>query len=169
MEIRDVEDLERSTTNAVLKRVYAYWLERRGAKRYPSRSDIDPVDFGFALGQVSLIDVLDAPRRFRYRLVATTLTDRLGYEMTGKFLDQIPESETRAYTEALYTKAVSLQAPLYERDEIVLNGRMWKYEALVLPLSADDRTINMLMIYRSTDRPRRTGGDKVIQQKGSSA
>jgi hypothetical protein len=62
---------------------------RRGAKRYASRDEIDPLDFGCAVGRVSLVDVLEGPRRFRYRLVSTSLTARLGYEMTGKFLDEI--------------------------------------------------------------------------------
>jgi hypothetical protein len=158
MEITGIEQLEGATTDAVLKRLYDYWCERRRGKRYPSRRDIDPAEFSFALGRVSLIDVFDAPCRFRYRLVATTLTENLGYEMTGKFLDQIPQSETRAYTEAFYTKALAAQAPFHARDEVVLDGRRWKHEALVLPLSADGVTIDMLMIYRATDRPSAAAG-----------
>ena len=143
---------------AALIRLYAYWQESRGAKRFPARTDIDPVDFSFALGRVSLVDVLATPRRFRFRLVSTVLTEHLGYEMTGKFLDQIPESEMRAYLERLYAVALERRNPLYARDEIVLDGRRWKHEALVLPLSSDDRSIDMLMIYRATDRPQRTAG-----------
>jgi len=155
--VTDIAQLEGVTTDDVLKRLYAYWRGHCKGKRYPSRSDIDPGEFGFALGRVSLIDVLAAPRRFRYRLVATTLTEHLGYEMTGKFSDQIPGPERRAYAEAFYARALALQAPLYERDEIILDGRQWKHESLVLPLSADGRAINMLMIYRLTDRPRPPG------------
>jgi hypothetical protein len=159
MEIENIESLAALTTDAALIRLYAYWRERRGAKRFPARSDIDPVDFSFALGRVSLVDVLNAPRRFRFRLVATILTEHLGYEMTGKFLDQVPQIETRAYTERLYATALERRNPLYARDEIVLDGRRWKHEVLVLPLSSDDRSIDMLMIYRVTDRPRRAKGD----------
>ncbi|HYM04546.1 MAG TPA: PAS domain-containing protein [Stellaceae bacterium] len=159
VEVKDTESLEQATTDPVLKRLYAYWRQRRGAKRFPSRNEIDPLDFGFALGRVSLIEVLDGPRRFRYRLVATTLTEHLGYEMTGKYLDEIPESQMRTYTEALYAKALAVQAPYHTRDEIVLDDRRWKHEALVLPLSANDRTIDMLMIYRTTERPVRVWRD----------
>lgn len=158
MEITDIEKLKGATNDAVMQRLYAYWLECCKGKPYPARSDLDPVEFGFALGRVSLIDVLEAPRRFRYRLVASTLTDYLGYEMTGKFTHQIPGPERRAYAEAFYARAVALQAPLYERGEMVLDGRRWKHEALVLPLSADGETINMLMVYRLTDRPKPAEG-----------
>jgi len=33
-----------------LQRLYDYWDSRRGGRRYPARSDLDPVEFGFALG-----------------------------------------------------------------------------------------------------------------------
>lgn len=153
MRVRGVQSLEGVTTDAVLTRLYDYWLQRRGAKQFPSRNDIDPVDFRFALGRVSLIDVLDRPRRFRYRLVGTMVTEHLGYEMTGKFLDELPDSEVRAYLEQLYAQAVEDRAPLYEGDRVVLDGRLWKHETLVLPLSTDDRSVDMLMIYRATERP----------------
>lgn len=153
MMVRSVQSLEGVTTDAVLMRLYDYWLQRRGAKQFPSRNDIDPVDFGFALGRVSLIDVLDRPRRFHFRLVGTMITEHLGYEMTGKFLDELPDVEARAYLEHLYAQAVEDRAPLYESGQVVLDGRLWKHETLVLPLSTDDRSIDMLMIYRATERP----------------
>jgi len=153
MDFDTIDGLAALTTDTVLVRLYAYWRERRGGKRFPARRDIDPVDFSFALGRVSLVDVLGGPRRFRYRLVATILTEHLGYEMTGKYLDQVPESDMRAYTERLYETALARREPHYERDELVLDGRQWKHEALVLPLSSDDRTVDMLMIYRATVRP----------------
>lgn len=150
-EIDTAETLELKSSDAVLKRLYRYWAERRGAKRYPSRNDIDPLEFGFALGRVSLVDVVGQPRRFRYRLVSTSLTQRLGYEMTGKFLDEIPETEMRAYTERLYLTALEKGTPLHLQDEAMIDGRRWKHEALVLPLSSDGSSVDMLMIYRTAE------------------
>lgn len=152
-EVASAEGLELETGDAALKRLYRYWTERRGAKRFPSRADIDPLDFGYALGRVSLVDVLEHPRRYRYRLVSTSLTARLGYEMTGKFLDQVPETEMRAYTERLYAAAVASRVPLHSRDEAMLDGRRWRHEALILPLSSDGDAVDMLLIYRTADPP----------------
>jgi hypothetical protein len=160
MQIEDAQSLERVTANDAVKRLYAYWVARRGARPFPSRDEIDPVDFDFVLGRVSLVDVLDQPRRYRYRLVGTTMTDNLGYEMTGKFLDQLPESEMRAYLDRLYGKVVAERVPVYQRDQITLDGRLWKSETIVLPLSSDGHTINLLMIYRVTDRPKPAERDK---------
>jgi hypothetical protein len=152
-DVEDAEGLDLDTGDETLRRLYRYWTERRGAKPYPARSDIDPLEFGYALGHVSLVDVLENPRRFRYRLVSTSLTARLGYEMTGKFVDEIPSKEMRAYTTRLYAVAMQRRAPLHLRDEAMLDGRRWSHEALILPLSADGRSVNMLMIYRTTERP----------------
>ncbi len=153
MKVTNIADLERVGADADLRRLYLYWHARRGARAFPSRDDIDPVEFDYALGRVSLIDVLESPPRFYYRVVSTQLTRHLGYEMTGKFLDQAPEPEMRDFAERHYRRALSAAAPLYENDGVVLDGRRWRQESLALPLSSDGQAINMLMIYRVTGEP----------------
>lgn len=137
-----------------VKRLYAYWQARRGTKRFPAREDIDPVDFKFALGRVSLIDVVEDPRRYRYRLVSTSITKHLGYEMTGKYTEEIPEKELRDYVERLYAETVSAAAPIYTKEKAAFDGRLWESEALMLPLSSDGSRINMIMAFRETAVPR---------------
>ena len=153
IEIADLAALDEITADADLKRLYRYWIERRSARTFPARAQIDPIEFGFALGRVSLVDVLQGPRRFYYRLVSTRMTEHLGYEMTGKFLDELPEGDVRAYAERFYSETLRRRAPLFHRDETVLDSRRWRHEALSLPLSSDGRTIDMLMIYRVTGTP----------------
>jgi hypothetical protein len=152
IDIGDPADLERFSDDADLKRLHRYWTERRGERLFPSRADIDPVDFGYALGRISLVDVLDGPR-FRYRLVATRLTDHLGYEMTGKFLDELPDAETRDYARRFYVEALARRRPLHHREAVVLDDRRWRQEALILPLSSDGEGIDMLLVYRVTGQP----------------
>ena len=142
------------TNNNVLLRLYDYWLAKRGVRLFSSRRDLDVLEFSFAINWLSLVDVLDKPRRFRYRLVSTTLTDRLGYEMTGKYVDHIPEDEVRSYVKDLYTRAVDLRAPLYEKSTRTFDYKVWQHEVLVLPLSSDGTNIDMLMIYRITYDPK---------------
>jgi hypothetical protein len=167
MEIAGPETLQSVTTDPVAIRLYLYWLQCRGAKQFPSRDDIDPIEFRFALGRVSLIDVLDQPRRYRYRLVGTMVTEHLGYEMTGRFLDQLPESQVRAYLEQVYGNVVAQRVPVHESGQTVLDGRLWKYESLVLPLSSDGQAINLLMAYRASDRPKRAErGGAAARQSG---
>jgi hypothetical protein len=131
-----------------LERLRTYWSARRGARRYPARADIDPLDFKFALGRVSLVECRPEPPHFRFRLVSTGLTNALGYEMTGRFSDQIPEPQMRTYVEALYWRALAAAAPLEEAGVELLDGRLWHYRCLLLPFSDDGTSINLLLAYR---------------------
>src|SRR5690349_20491294 len=123
MVVADLADLEEVTTTADVLRLYRYWEEKRGLRNFPSRNDIDPIEFKFALSKVSLIDVTRGPRRFFYRLVSTTLTDRLGYEMTRKWVDDIPEDDVRHYVKGLYTRAVEARLPLYEKSKRIFDDK----------------------------------------------
>jgi hypothetical protein len=64
-------DLAADSRDETLRRLLAYWQERRGARRFPARGDVDPVEFRYALGHVSMVDVVGDPPRFRFRLVST--------------------------------------------------------------------------------------------------
>ena len=148
-EIRD------TIRHPLLRQFYDYWDSRRGERRFPARSALDPMDFKFALGRASLVDVMRDPLRFRYRLVASYLTDHLGFEMTGKLADEIPAPGMRAYTVASYTRAVEANAPLHQAEDVMLDGQRWRHEALFLPLSTDGDTIDMLAVCRVTDPPKK--------------
>jgi hypothetical protein len=80
-----------------LCRLYYYWRARKGDRRFPARSDIDPLDFGYVLGNVILFDVMRNPLRFRVRVHGTEMVRRAGYDLTGKFLDDLPITDYRRY------------------------------------------------------------------------
>ena len=148
-------DLAAAISNPILRQVYAYWTAKRGARVFPARADIDPLEFRFALGHVSLVDVLCNPLRFRYRLVSTALTGRLGYEMTGKMTSEIPEFGIREYVTSRYTDMLQRAAPTHEEGDILLDGKLWRFEAIYLPLSSDGMSIDMIMACRVGDPPRK--------------
>lgn len=136
MEIRD----ER------LLRLYRYWVERKGARRFPGRPDIDPLDFPYLLGNIMLLDVVASnPPRFRVRLHGSNMVMRAGYDLTGKLLDDLPIPEYRNYVIARCKGLVKTGAPLVVQHDRVLGGQPQRYEALWLPLSSDGRTVTMLL------------------------
>lgn len=137
------------------RRLYFYWLKRRGTRRFPSPKDIEPLDLGFVLGRISLIEISGNPRRFHYALVSAELTRHLGYSMTDKSVDEIPEPRTREYVSALYNRAIEAGEPLYEAGTVILDRRVWQHKTLTLPLSSDGETIDMLLVFRSTDIPKK--------------
>ena len=134
-------------------RLYRYWDESRGARSFPGRADIDSIDFTFALERVSIIEVHRDPLRFRYRLVSTHLTEHLGYEISSKYFEDIPEPSMREFARAFYERALERQGPLYETGSVVIGRHEWWHETLLLPLAADGETIDMFLIYRNTERP----------------
>lgn len=153
MMIEQSPSIEETTKDDRLLRLYRYWEEKRGRRPFPARSDIDPLDFPYALGRVSMIDVLHDPLRFRYRLVSTQLTEHLGYEMTGKFVEEIPDLSMQEFARAYYERALACGAPHYESGTVLIDRFGWRHETLSLPLSSDGQTIDMLLIYRNTSRP----------------
>ncbi len=130
----------------MIARLRAYWDARRGDRFAPARADIDPVDFGYALSDICLVDVVGTPPRFRYRIIGQGLIDRAGFNMTGRFLDESPEPEFRDRLTQTYGEAVDTRAPRQGIREGVLDGRMRRYEYLVLPLSSDGAHVDMLLI-----------------------
>lgn len=54
-----------------LHQLHAYWKSRCRDRQMPSRSDIDPIDVPTLLPCIFLVDVLNDPRDFRFRLAGT--------------------------------------------------------------------------------------------------
>ncbi len=87
------------------------------------------------------------PLQFRFRLVGTELVDRAGFDLTGKTLDAYPNPEFRASMRQRYTAVVESRRPLRSvQTDLVIDGRLRRYEALLLPLASDGETVDMLMI-----------------------
>lgn len=133
-----------------LRRLLDYWRDRRGARRMPARADLDPVQFAWMLGDVSLVDVVretpDSKPRFRFRLIGTRVVERFGYDMTGRWLDELPEPAYRQHVRNAYDEMVQRRLPLIERLDMLLDQRMHDYEILRLPLGRDDSRVDMILL-----------------------
>jgi hypothetical protein len=141
------DELDLAIDSPLLKRLYADWAARRRARSMPARDDFDPLDLKYALGKLLLVDVLYRPLQFRFRLIGTELVDRAGFDLTGKSLDAYPNPEFRALMRQHYTAVVETRRPLRSVEtNLVLDGRVRRYEALLLPLAADCETVDMLLI-----------------------
>lgn len=118
----------------------------RGGNLPSPRTDIDPLDLGFVLGNLSLVDVLDQPLRFRLRLQGTQPVQRLGYDLTGRFVDEFPDPEYREVVLRTYRTAVEQRRPVRQVREAMMDLKSRRYEIIVLPLAADGTMIDMLMV-----------------------
>ena len=129
-----------------LKRLYTYWVAKKGGRLAPARADIDPLEIAPLLPHVTLIDIERAPLRFRYRLVGTEIVNNVGEDFTGRYLDTLLRLTHRDVMAAELARVVESAEPAgnlwdYARHD----GRHVRYERLVLPLSSDGVTIDMLL------------------------
>ena len=129
-----------------LQRLYQDWEDRRRGRAFPSRSDFDVLDLGYIIGNLSLLDVCYAPLRFRFRLHGSRVTERVGYEMTGKHVDELPTPDMRELVQRHYEQVIKRRVPIVEvRERQIVDDRVLPCEVLAMPLSSDGDTIDMLL------------------------
>jgi hypothetical protein len=134
-----------------LGRLYAYWEAKRRGRRMPTRADIDPLDFTRMVGRISMVDVLGdaaSPTSFRFRLAATPICRALGYEMTGRSLEEMRDPATRAFLTYNYVEVAQSATPLVMCGAVRLDGRDWRGECLILPLSTQEKRVERLLVAR---------------------
>jgi len=152
---RKIEGLLARIRHPILKRMVAFWNAKRQDRPWPLRADFDPLEFWFAVGYVSLIDVISetptAPRRFFFRLDGTRQVDLFGVDFTGKCLDQVADPEGTRIAELSYGAAVDQGAPQYYVRQVEFHERPIQYEIVILPLSRSGERVDMLMTVVTRD------------------
>ena len=139
--------VELTIVSPTLQRMHADWQNRLRGALLPARSEFDIVDFKYILGRLNLVEVQRNPLRFRYRVHGTECARLLGYDMTGKFVDQYPDPVYSARVRRNFTSVVENRLPRCDlgKREIV-DGRIIQFEALILPLAKDGEIVDMLMV-----------------------
>ncbi len=144
-----IETLLARIRHPILKRMVAFWDRQRHGRDWPMRADFDPLEFWFAVGYVSLIDVVAAtgsqPRRYFFRLDGTRQVDLFGVDFTGKFLDQVYDAAGLRVAEQSYGAAVDQAVPQYHVRQVEFHERPIQYEIVILPLSKTGERVDMLM------------------------
>jgi hypothetical protein len=135
-----------------LRRLLQDWLDRRRGRAMPSRTDFDVLDLRYILCDLNLLDVFHEPLRFRFRVHASNAVARLGFDLTGRTADDYPDPQYRAVVVQHHTTAVQSRAPLrILHDPYRVRDRVLRWEGLILPLSGDGESVNMLMVGLSVD------------------
>ena len=113
-----------------------YWRGRCGTDAMPKPAAIDPSDFKFILGYVTLVDVQYSPRRYRFRLDGSVLASLSGMDYTGKYLDELGMQEYCAFVAATYDKVVDSGAPYAYRKRGAFDKASFSEETIILPLGS---------------------------------
>ena len=132
--------------NGPLRHLLIWWVEKRGERLMPAICDIDPLEIRSSLAQVWLCDYLPECGRLRYRLAGEEINDFWGYNLAGKFLDEVIPAERRASVTQKSCMVVDLPAITHDRTRLSLTEDFVRTgERLILPLSDDGRTVNALL------------------------
>jgi len=133
-------------TNAALNRLRDEWRSRCCGRRFPARADFDPTAMGYILGNLSLVEVRRHPLRFFFRVHASNIAARFGFDMTRKFLDESPDVRYRSVVLDHYLRTLDERGPVAARHEQEITDRtVINCEALTLPLAHDGENIDMVM------------------------
>jgi hypothetical protein len=122
-----------------------YWQSKRGQRRAPARADIDPSELGPFLPHMYMLDVVPAGPRIKVRLLGTEAMQSGGVDYTGRFADEVLPSDR--YEELLQEVDDVLQHFVlrYKISDLAWQGRPHaRYHRLMMPLSADQMTVNIL-------------------------
>jgi hypothetical protein len=128
-----------------LRRLHDYGRGRRGEAAMPARSAVDPLDFRFILGYVTLVEVELAPRRYRFRLDGSVLAMLSGMDYTGKYLDELGLPDYIDFVAASYDRVVDLGQPYAYRKQGAFDTKSFDEETLILPLGRDGRVEHLLV------------------------
>jgi hypothetical protein len=129
-----------------LKKIYAYWLDKKHDRRAPARADLDPIEIPTLMPHLILLDVEPEARRLRFRLMGTAVVNGLGRDLTGRYLDELPLNKTQRAMSAEYQRVADTWEPACATWEYTREDRRHvQLERLVLPLSRDGTTIDMLL------------------------
>ena len=135
-----------------LRAIYQYWDSKRAGREMPSRADLDPADLKPHLPQIVLLDVVQDPLRFRYRLVGTEVTRvRRGTsksDPTGTYVDEVTHHQGTSAILAHYRRVVLERKPSLDHGTYTPDPeRPWaRFTRLVMPLSKNGTTVDMLMV-----------------------
>jgi hypothetical protein len=134
-------------THKSLKEVYAYWLTKRGSRIAPPRSALRSEELGPLLPNITLLDAVGDPPRFRFCVCGMNLAAAYGEDLTGKFLDEIDLGSGRAGIIDFCIKVVTECRPVVARVRYTKqrDGRRLEYERIALPVSDDGKAVKMIM------------------------
>lgn len=129
----------------MLSLLYAYWDGKRGERRFPGRSDLDPIDIPSLLPSIFLVAVQRDPFDLVFRLAGGVLTACYGSINAGERLIELPGSATQELYEQS-ARAVRSGKP------VLMSGALrtpvdafQRADHLLLPLGETRNQVDMLI------------------------
>jgi hypothetical protein len=98
-----------------LRQLRDYWESKRRGRTAPPRADIDPAEIKPLLPHLLIADLFADPLRVRFRLAGTRVCDAFGFNIAGRWLEELDLTADIGFWLAQYERMIATQAPIYGR------------------------------------------------------
>ncbi|HUL53725.1 MAG TPA: PAS domain-containing protein [Candidatus Binatia bacterium] len=133
---------------AGLEPLFHYWDGKRGRRRMPRRSDIEPAELVPFLPYLMIVDVVADARRYVYRLVGTKEVEARGRDPTGRPVAEAFIGSSREKVLANYDRVTMTARPFIDTGTVVtVEDKLDDSHVIFLPLSEDDETVSQILVY----------------------
>jgi hypothetical protein len=136
--------------NPLVRKGLALWQRQRGTRRFPGRSEMSPRQLSSLLRNTVLVRVLGNAEDFEFRIVGDAIVTVQGASFQGMTTTQIEavlpsygKMLRRSYVAVCESGEPSAYRGWFDRGA---DGRAFFHESLILPLGADDQTVDHLLI-----------------------
>jgi hypothetical protein len=129
-----------------VRRLHTWWEERRFDSDTPDRSDLQPEDLKPLLPCIFIADAEHEPFRVRYRLVGTRAAEITGFDISGRYLDELLSAESDQPWMDHYKTAYITRRPLLGATTVPTSaGHLFTYEFGIFPLRKGGHTIEQFV------------------------
>ena len=128
-------EIEQNRSQKV-RALHAWWLAHRRDGGPPERDDVDPVALKALLPNLFIAEIEHAPFRIRYRLVGTKAVQVIGFDITGRYLDELLTVEPEVPWIDYYRIVYDSREPLLGSVVVSASaGGTFTYEFGLFPLT----------------------------------
>jgi hypothetical protein len=126
----------------MVRALYTWWLAHRGPSGVPDRRDLDPAALRALLPNLFIADIEPTPFRVRYRLVGTKAVRVIGFEITGRYLDELLTVDPEVPWMDYYRRVHDSRKPLLGSVVVpASSGGTFSYEFGLFPLTQGGTSI----------------------------
>jgi hypothetical protein len=148
----------------ILLGLYEYWKRKRGARRMPSRRDIDPTELlASALPYIAIAEFIEGGTRVRLRLAGSELERAFGRNLTGVSPEDVMTGGYRNFINGLLQDVRKHKAPIYSESVFRWDRENFRNtRRLYMPLGDDE--VRMVFIGQTIGRRSSKGADPIAQK-----
>lgn len=114
----------------------------------PYYSAFDPLDVPYALGSLTVVEVLDGPD-FRIRLLATNIQSRLPTFVPGSSLRDFPETDRARIMVPAHEECYHTRRPTHFDSDVTEFKNTRRYRARLWPYMDDEKRVTRIIACRA--------------------